>query len=99
MRGASASSPPPANERAPSTPRPLAAIAAKAMAVDPASRYASAQDLAADVAKHLDGEPVTAYRESVWEKAARFFGRYRTAILLIAAYILMRSLLLIFSRR
>jgi len=99
VRGASATSPPPANEREASTPRPLAAIAAKAMAVDPASRYASAQDLAADVAKHLDGEPVTAYRESVSEKAARFFGRYRTAILLIAAYIVARALLLIFFRR
>ena len=98
-RGSSGSAPLPANQRTPSTPRPLAAIAAKAMAIDPARRYLSAQDLAADVAKHLDGEPVTAYRESVWEKGARFFGRYRTAILLIAAYILMRSLLLIFYRR
>jgi serine/threonine protein kinase len=99
VRGASASTPAPATERTPSTPRPLAAIAAKAMAVDPASRYASAQDLAGDVAKYLDGEPVTAYRETVFEKAARFFGRYRTPILLIAAYIVMRALLLIFYRR
>jgi len=98
-RGASGSSPVPANERTPSTPRPLSAIAAKAMAIDPPLRYASAQDLAADVARHLDGNPVTAYKESVWEKAMRFFGRYRTAILLIVAYILMRSLLLIFYRR
>ena len=99
VRGASASAPPPANAHAPATPRPLAAIAAKAMAVDPASRYASALDLARDVGKYLDGEPVTAYRETVFEKAARFFGRYRTAILLIAAYILARALLLIFYRR
>jgi len=98
-RGASAAPPLMVNERAPSTPRPLAAIAARAMAADPASRYASAEELATEVARHLDGEPVSAYRENAREKAARFFARYRTAILLIATYLVMRSLILIFLGR
>ena len=98
-RGASAAPPVRAREREPSTPRPLEAIAAKAMAPDPAGRYASAEALAADVARHLDGEAVSAYRENFREKAARVFARYRTAILLIGAYVLMRSLILIFLGR
>jgi len=98
-RGAAAAPPVPAYERNPETPRPLAAIAAKAMAADPASRYATPEALAADVARHLDGESVSAYRESFREKAARFYGRYRTPILLIAAYVVMRALILIFFKR
>jgi serine/threonine protein kinase len=77
----------------------LEAICAKATENDPASRYASVPELSADVSRYLDGLPVSARRESVFEKAGRFYRRYTVAILLIAVYLVMRILLLIFSRR
>jgi serine/threonine-protein kinase len=79
-------------------PRPLRAICAKAMAPDPATRYASIQQLSSDVAKYLEDLPVTAYREGVFERASRVFARHRVAIVLVAAYLLMRLLFILFSR-
>ena len=79
-------------------PRPLEAVAARAMATEPPQRYASAEELAAEVARYLDGARVLAYRERPGERAARVFARYRTPILLIAAYLVMRSLLLLYGR-
>jgi len=79
-------------------PRPLRAICAKAMAPDPAARYASVQELSSDVAKYLEGLPVTAYREGIFERARRVFARHRVAIVLVAAYLLMRLLFILFSR-
>jgi hypothetical protein len=52
-------------EIAPSVPEPLQAIALKAMERDPALRYQSATELAADVQRHLDGRHVHA-RPSVY---------------------------------
>ena len=43
--------------------------------------------------------PVGAHEESVFEKAARFYRRYRFFILLIAAYLAMRVLILLFMHR
>ena len=80
-------------------PRPLAAICAKAMAHAPAERYDSALDLAADVARFLDGQPVTAYPESVFAKAGRLISRHRVAVLLALAYLIMRVLLLVLFGR
>ena len=80
-------------------PKAVAAICSKATAEEPGSRYASVQELAADVSSYLDGLPVGAYRENMLERAGRFFVRNRAAILLIAAYLLMRIILLIVLRR
>jgi len=44
----------------PSLPRPLAAILARAVAPAPGDRYATASELAADLRRWLDGEPVLA---------------------------------------
>jgi predicted Ser/Thr protein kinase len=44
----------------PAVPEPLQAIALKAMERDPAARYASARDLAADLARYREGRPVLA---------------------------------------
>jgi serine/threonine protein kinase len=82
----------------PAIPRPLESIAAKAMSIEPAQRYASAEALAADVGRYLAGESVLAHRESPWERAGRVFARYRTPILLVGAYLLMRTLLLLYGR-
>ncbi|MFN8091773.1 MAG: serine/threonine-protein kinase [Vicinamibacteria bacterium] len=74
-------------------PRPLSAIVARATASDPADRYASAAELAADVVRFADGEAVTAYRESAWEKGLRWTRRNRTAVGVVAAYVVMRAVL------
>jgi serine/threonine protein kinase len=97
-RGEAHLEPAPARRADPSVPAALEAICARAMAADPEARYASADALAADVARYLDGARVLAFREGPREKAVRIFARYRTPILLIAAYLLMRSLLLLYGR-
>jgi serine/threonine protein kinase len=82
-----------------SAPKAVAAIAQKAMAEEPASRYASVSDLAQDVARYLDGAPVSAYPENVFQKAARWATRYRVAIGLVLAYLVVRALLLLWLKR
>ena len=87
---------------APQTPRidkSLEAICAMAGTANPANRYASVTALAADVSCYLDGLPVSARKETLLDKAGRFYRRYNVAILLIAAYLLMRIVLLLVTRR
>jgi serine/threonine-protein kinase len=79
--------------------RSLEAICAKACAEQRDSRYSTVQDLGLDVSRYLDGLAVRAHRESIFEKIARFYRRYRFFILLIAAYLVMRVLLLLLFRR
>ncbi len=91
-------------EPAPQPGRPrldksLAAICSKATADLPAGRYLNVQEMALDVSRYLDGLAVGAHEESVFEKAARFYRRYRFFILLIAAYLAMRVLILLFMHR
>src|SRR5690242_11149164 len=74
------------------------AICAKAMAHAPESRYASASELSADIARLLDSEPVSAYRENAFEKISRWVGKNRFLVLLILAYLLMRIILIFTSR-
>ena len=77
----------------------LEAICAKATANNPGSRYSNVSELSADVSRYLDCMPVSARKETIFEKASRFYRRYTIPILLIAAYLVMRILLLVFSRR
>ena len=79
--------------------RPLRAICDKAMSERPESRYPNVTDLAADVSRFLDGLPVSAYSENVFEKLGRFYQRHQVAILLITAYLIMRFLVLYFFHR
>lgn len=77
----------------------LEAICSKAAAPAPEGRYSSVPDLALDVSRYLDGLAVAAHRESFFEKLGRFYRRYRFFILLIAAYLVMRVLILFFMHR
>jgi eukaryotic-like serine/threonine-protein kinase len=79
--------------------RPLEAICAKATAEQRDSRYSAVQDFGQDVSRYLDGLAVGAHRESIFEKAARFYRRYRFFILLILAYLVMRVILLVVLKR
>jgi eukaryotic-like serine/threonine-protein kinase len=79
-------------------PRRLSAIVAKATAPDPFQRYANVETLGDDVVRHLDGEPVAAYRENVFEQLWRWLLRYRALLALIAAYLLMRAIVFFWFR-
>ena len=80
-------------------PKALRAIIARAMAFEPADRYESAEALAADVVRFADGVPVFAYREPLWEKFLRWARAYRTAVAVVAAYLVMRTLLYLWLGR
>jgi len=79
--------------------RALEAICAKAMAEKPDDRYASVPELEMDVSRFLDGLAVSARVETVFDKAGRFYRRYRFFILLMAAYLAMRIALIYFFRK
>ena len=85
-----------AQEKSGALPRPLLAICAKATARNRSARYSHVSELTADVSLYLDGLPVSAYAENLFERFRRFYKRHEVAILLIAAYLLMRALLLLF---
>jgi eukaryotic-like serine/threonine-protein kinase len=72
---------------------PLLSICAKAMAHDPERRYASAMELSEDIGCFLDGLPVSAHRESLAERAGRLASRHRVVLSLLAAYLIVRTLL------
>ena len=76
-------------------PKSLAAIWARALSPDPESRYASAADLAADITRFLDAQPVSAYRETLGEQVGRVFRKYQTAIILVLTYLAVRLLFLV----
>ncbi len=65
-------------EVAPRVPPAIAAICHRAMATNPAQRYATADDLARDVDAFLAGTPVSAYQESWTDRTGRFVKRHRT---------------------
>jgi serine/threonine protein kinase len=71
-------------------PRALAAIGARATAANAEDRYERVESLVADVAAFVDRRRVTAYAEPLWERAGRFVSKYRTPIVLVAVYLLLR---------
>jgi len=52
-------------------------------------------EMALDVSRYLTAWQSAPHRESILEKAGRFYRRYSVAILLIAAYLFMRIVLLV----
>jgi serine/threonine protein kinase len=75
-------------------PKPLAAVCTKALAADRSERYATAAELGADVARFLAGRRVTAHPETAWDLTRRLAVKYRTALALVFAYLVMRLALL-----
>lgn len=86
-------------DASPGLPRPLRAICRKAMAAEPSARYQSAGEMTTDIAHYLNGEPVSAYPESLLERANRMLARHRTAVILVAVYLLMRVLFILLAHR
>ncbi len=80
-------------------PRRLQAICRKATAPEIADRYSSVSEMASDIGSYLDDLPVRAYRENIFERIGRLLSRNRVAVVLVFAYLLMRLLFILFSRR
>lgn len=76
-------------------PRALSAIIARATAREAAARYPQVTHLADDVRRWLDAEPVSAYRETVVERVARWYTRNRTLVLLLLSYAVVRVAILV----
>lgn len=81
------------------TAKALSAIAGKAMAEDAQQRYGSVEELGNDVARYLDGLPVSAYPESPIMRLWRWVVRNRAWILLVAAYLVMRAVFILWRGR
>jgi serine/threonine protein kinase len=77
----------------------LLAIIQKCTANDVEQRYADAGKVASDVGRYLDGERVSAHPETLTQAAWRLANRHRTILGLVAAYLLMRALLIFFFWR
>ena len=69
-------------------PPALEAVCLKAMALLPQDRYASAEDLAADVDHWLADEPMTAFREPLTARVRRWGRRHRALVSSLAALVL-----------
>ena len=80
-------------------PRAIEAICLKAMTERREDRYENAEEIAGDVVRFLDGNPVSAYRENVFEKAGRWLNKNRFIVLLILAYLIMRLIVFFFVGR
>jgi serine/threonine protein kinase/lipopolysaccharide biosynthesis regulator YciM len=68
----------PPSRRCPQVPKALEAICLKALAREREQRYASATDVADDVARWLADEPVAVYRDPLPVRLARLVRRHRT---------------------
>ncbi len=80
-------------------PSPLRAIVEKAMSPNREQRYADARELAADVARYLDAQPVTAYRETIFERMGRWLHRNLALVGIVMAYLVMRVIVFLLVRR
>jgi serine/threonine protein kinase len=82
-----------------SAAKPLASIRRHATEIDPARRYPGPIELSADVAAWLDHMPVSAHRESIGEWLMRFSSRNKTLLALVAAYLIMRVIVIFWLGR
>jgi len=79
-------------------PRAVSAMITRARAPRAEDRYPSVAELQDDVARFLSGGPVSAYAEGPVETVRRLATKYRTPLVLVAAYLVMRVLLAVVAR-
>ena len=80
-------------------PRRLRAIIAKATAHVASDRYASAREFSEDLVRFLDDQPVAAYPENAVDMVLRWVNRNRALLAVIAAYLIMRIVVLLVWHR
>ena len=73
----------------PAVPRDLETIVFKAMAKDPSSRYSTAQELAADLRRFLNDQPVLARRPGMLERTLRWARRHKELVATAAAIVVL----------
>ncbi len=78
----------PPTAASPGVHRDLEAICLRALEKDPARRYATMRDFAADLARFLDGEPIVARPVSPLRRLARRLARNRPAAVATAAAVI-----------
>ncbi len=71
----------------PNIPRPLEAVVLRAMALEPAARYASVAALRDDILNFLEDRPVAALQYTLRDRAARWGGRHWRSLLVASAII------------
>ncbi|MCE9580492.1 MAG: protein kinase [Deltaproteobacteria bacterium] len=86
--GARLERPRPIRAIAPDVPAELAAIVERALADDPAARYASAGELAGELRRFLDGQLVGAHRYTLAQLLRRFVARHRAAVIASAVAVI-----------
>jgi serine/threonine protein kinase len=82
----------------PTVPKRLRAIAVKCLADEPRLRYADAAALRADITRYRAGGSVSALPETALDRVQRWFATYRTFVLLIAAYLIVRTVIALLGR-
>ncbi len=87
LRRVRESAPPRPRSVNPAAPAALEAVCLRAMARDPAARYGSAGELAAEVRRWLADEPVRAYRDPWAVRASRWARRHRTPVIAAAVFL------------
>jgi serine/threonine protein kinase len=80
-------------------PAALRAICGRAMAREPADRYQDVLSLVYDVRRYRGGLAVDAHPETLVERTMRFGRTYRTAIVLVLAYLIMRTIVAVTTGR
>ncbi len=87
LRQIEAKEPKPLRRIRAAVPVELETIVLKAMAKEPRDRYETAQDLAADLHRFLEGRPLAARRSSVAQRFSKLVSRHRTVASLLVAFL------------
>ena len=80
-------------------PAALRAICFRAMSAQPADRYHDVLSLVGDIRRYRAGLAVDAHHETALERTMRFVRTYRTAIVLVLTYLVMRVIVAVVSGR
>jgi tetratricopeptide (TPR) repeat protein len=89
LRRVAGEEPPPPRRWNSAVPKDLETVVLKAMAREPAERYATAQELADDLRRFLEDRPIWARRPTLTQRAARWARRHRPLVAAAAAFLLL----------